>query len=188
MDVYACTRLDECANPMHKMSKRECVEFRKRCFALLNGRGIVVSSEAGVDQYLPYIVMGHHVYFTGAYAKGDRFHPEFGVGVPLYELVYHDAFIVPWVMKYPYEGGTTVSTTAMLNALMCGGPGYLAIDADKEEIELLDIVADHFEKVGYAEMTNHEFLSDDYKVQRTTFSNGVKVTVDYDKGTYSIEG
>ena len=188
VDVYACTRLDECANPMHRMSKRECADFRKKCFALLAGRGIIVSSEAGVDQYLPYIVMSHHVYFTGAYAKGDRFHPEFGVGVPLYELVYHDAFIVPWVVKYPYEGGTTVGTTSMLNALMCGGPAYLAIDADKEEIELLDIVADHFEKVGYAEMTNHEFLSDDYKVQRTTFSNGVKVTVDYNKGTYLIEG
>lgn len=188
VDVYACTRLDECANPMHRMSKKECADFRKKCFALLAGRGIVVSSEAGVDQYLPYIVMAHHVYFTGAYAKGDRFHPEFGVGVPLYELVYHDAFIVPWVVKYPYEGGTTVGTSAMLNALMCGGPAYLAIDAEKEEIELLDIVADHFGKVGYAEMVNHEFLSDDYKIQRTTFSNGVKVTVDYGKGTYLIEG
>ncbi|MEI7728913.1 MAG: hypothetical protein WCO56_05050 [Verrucomicrobiota bacterium] len=32
---------------------------------------------------------------------------------------------------------------------------------------------------GYSEMTNHEFLTPDRDVQRTTFANGVTVTVNF---------
>ncbi len=187
LDVFACTRLDECLNPMHKMTKRECVRFRQKCMALLAARGIVMSSEAGVDAYLPYLALCHHTYNTGMYAKEERFCPKFGVSVPLFNLVYHDAFIVPWPYKYPYEGDLKMSEYRFLDSLLNGGPGYLAIDADDEEFAKVNIASELFGKVGFAEMTKHEFLSDDYKVQKTTYSNGISVTVDYNSMTYSIE-
>ena len=40
------------------------------------------------------------------------------------------------------------------------------------------------------ELVNHEFLSDDYRIQRTTFKKGNKtayITVDFDKDSYKIE-
>ncbi|MGC1187605.1 MAG: hypothetical protein WA871_09445, partial [Candidatus Acidiferrales bacterium] len=42
------------------------------------------------------------------------------------------------------------------------------------------------ERVGLLEMTNHEFLDKNYRVERTTFSDGTTVTVDWDKMTYVI--
>lgn len=42
-------------------------------------------------------------------------------------------------------------------------------------------------KVYDAEMLRHEFLDHTYRIQRTTFSNGWQITVDFDKDTYSIE-
>ena len=42
------------------------------------------------------------------------------------------------------------------------------------------------QRVGLLEMTNHEFLGNDYRIERTTFSDGTTVTVDWDKMTYDI--
>lgn len=187
LDVFACTRLDECLNPMHKMTKKECIQFRKNCMALLAARGIIISSEAGVDQYLPYMTLCHHTYNTGAYAKGERFCGEFGVSVPLFNLVYHDAFMVPWTMKKNYEKDDTIIEFRYLDALLNGGAGYLSIDADEKEIERIDVISKFHEKVAFAEMVKHEFLSADYKVQKATYSNGLSVIVDYKNNTYSIE-
>ncbi|MFR2189284.1 MAG: hypothetical protein ACLS5R_08210 [Blautia sp.] len=37
------------------------------------------------------------------------------------------------------------------------------------------------------EMVSHAFVNGDYQVQRTTFADGTRVTVDLRKGTYEIE-
>ena len=49
------------------------------------------------------------------------------------------------------------------------------------------IVSGLHEKVAKEEMVSHEFVNGDYEVQRTTFADGTKVTVDLCKGTYEIE-
>ena len=35
-------------------------------------------------------------------------------------------------------------------------------------------------------MVNHEFLNDDRSLQRSTFSDGTRVTVDFTENTYEI--
>jgi len=40
--------------------------------------------------------------------------------------------------------------------------------------------------VGYAEMTDHRFLTEDRNVQQTKFSNGVTVTVNFGGKTYRL--
>ena len=42
-------------------------------------------------------------------------------------------------------------------------------------------------RVGLLEMTNHEFLDANRRQERTTFSDGITVTVDWDKSTAQIE-
>jgi len=42
------------------------------------------------------------------------------------------------------------------------------------------------ERVGLLEMTNHEFLDKNFRVERTTFSDGTTVTVDWDKMSYDV--
>ncbi|MDD4438687.1 MAG: hypothetical protein PHS04_11730, partial [Tissierellia bacterium] len=42
-------------------------------------------------------------------------------------------------------------------------------------------------EVALLEMINHEFLSDNYRIERTTFSNGTEITVDWDSMNVSIK-
>ena len=187
LDVYAASRLDECTDPMHRMTKKECVELRNRCLKSLGSRDIIISSECGVDAFAASMVLCHHAPYRAPYAKGVRFIPEFGVEVPILNLIYHDSFLIPWPMRDGYDTDKKFDEFRYLDAMLNGGAGYLAIDSEKEDIEKLSALLELHEKVMFAEMTNHEFLSDDYMVQRTTFSNGIRVTVDYNKETYLIE-
>ena len=45
LDVFTCNEGDECDNPRHRMSRKECYENRKKCFDFLISRNILPSSE-----------------------------------------------------------------------------------------------------------------------------------------------
>jgi hypothetical protein len=42
-------------------------------------------------------------------------------------------------------------------------------------------------RVGLLEMTSHEFLDGNYRKERTTFSDGTTVTVDWDAGIATVK-
>ena len=107
------------------------------------------------------------------------------VPIPLFNLVYHDCMVVPWMMDADQRRGTY-----MLYALLNGGAAYLNCEAEgkelEKEIERYRTVAQLQEKVAYSEMVRHEFLDGNYKKQRTVFADGTEVTVDLEAGTYQI--
>ena len=123
--------------------------------------------------------------------------PKEGVPVPLYNLVYHDCVIEPWMMDKVSD-----EDDYMLYALLNGGAPYLIRDAAypnfdgafddkvklslKENIERSKIVSDLHEKVAKCEMLRHEMVNGDYMVQETSFSDGTKVRVDFRKQSYEI--
>ncbi len=178
LDVFSCVRPDECSNPEHLMTRKESFEYRSRCMALLATRGIIMSSETMVDQFVPYLILCH--YFPG-FSNCDFY----GIKVPLFNLCYHDCAIVPWTIHEDDEEGVTPSR--YLYSLLNGGPSYLDIDADEEQIKKINTVCELQEKIVFSEMVSHEFLSDDFMVQRTKFDNGVTVTVNFNDNTYKIE-
>ena len=40
LDVFTCNEGDECDNPRHRMTRRECYDYRARCFDYLMSKGI----------------------------------------------------------------------------------------------------------------------------------------------------
>ena len=106
--------------------------------------------------------------------------PKEGVPVPLYNLVYHDCVIEPWMMDKVSD-----EDDYMLYALLNGGAPYLIRDAAypnfdgafddkvklslKENIERSKIVSDLHEKVAKCEMLRHEMVNGDYMVQEQVF-------------------
>lgn len=195
LDVFTCNEGDECDNPRHRMTRRECFEFRAACFDYLTSKGILPSSEEVTDWAMKSLVFAHY----GPYdfmldAPGA---PRRGIPVPLYNLVYHDCMILPWPME-KHEG-----EDYMLYALLNGGSAYIDRDgaypntdgafdseADKrldEQIRRYRIVAQLQEKIAKCEMTRHELLSPDGRKQRSTFSDGTVVTIDFDADTYEIK-
>jgi len=62
------------------------------------------------------------------------------------------------------------------------GPG-----ADEKQIGFVKEAAALSQRCATKEMVNHEFLDDSHRKQRTTFSDGTRVTVDFDKKESKIE-
>ena len=181
LDVFSTVDLDECNNPRHRITRKESAEYRHYCLNLLASRGMIISSESPVDIFAKDIVLCHHFSIVREYFSKDM-----GVHVPLFNLAFHDCMIVPWPTHYE-EDPEVIMTFRYLLALLNGGPAYLEIDADEEQMKRIDVVSQLQEKVMYSEMVSHEFLDGGYTKQRTWFSNGVTVTVDFTSGEYTIE-
>lgn len=213
LDVFTCNEGDECANPMHKMSRRDCYEFRGRCFEWLLSKGILTSSEEVSDWAVPSLVFCHYApYDFMMRAPGGK---KQGIPVPLYNLVYHDCVIEPWMME-AHDGDDY-----MLYALLNGGAPYLIRDgaypntdgafetksSDSDNVDKKDgetaarqaaeaklvsdigrcrVVSELHERIAKCEMVRHEFVGGDVNVHKTVFSDGTAVIVDFTQQSYKI--
>ena len=194
LDVFTCNEPDECANPDHRMTRKECLEYRAACFDYLTSRGIVPSSEEVTDWAVKSLVFAHYGPYDFMLSPPGS--PRKGIPAPLYNLVYHDCMILPWPMEQTEE------EDYMLYALLNGGAAYLDregaypntdgafdLQAEKkldEQIRRWRIVSALQKRVAKCEMVRHELLTPDGKKQRTVFSDGTEVTVDFRDGSYQI--
>ena len=194
LDVFTCNEGDECANPRHTMRRRDSYEYRNACFRYLLSKNILPSSEEVNDWAVPWLVFCHYAPYD--FMLREPGSPKYGIPIPMFNLVYHDCLIIPWMMeKLPEED-------YMLYALLNGGapylvrdPAYMGIDGAftleeempwKTHLERVRAVSDFHEKVGEAELIRHEILDEKGYRQRSSFANGYTVEVDFKEGTYQI--
>lgn len=196
LDVFTCNEGDECDNPHHRMTRRECYEYRNQCFEYLLTNNILTSSEEVSDWSMPSLVFCHYAPYDFMLRKPGG--PKYGIPVPLFNLVYHDCLIIPWMMDRVSE-----EEDYMLYAVLNGGIPYLLrsgaypgmdgsfSESEKQkllsDIDRCKVVAALHEKVAKQEMVRHELLDEDGLVQRSIFADGTTVTVDFEKQTYQIE-
>lgn len=194
LDVFGIMWGDECYSPDHKITRKESIEYRGQCFDMLRDRGYIMSSEETGCQMVKYLDLVHHAPYAVTPQGGGM---QVGIPVPFTNLVYHDSLFVPW--KCEGKGGWGIpdgdsgrmhcilnGQTPYFNPAMREAPQDLSDKELDEHIKLVKDVADINALVYNSEMVNHEFLSDNYRVQRTTFANGVQITVDFDKDTYEV--
>ena len=195
LDVFTCNEGDECDNPMHRMTRRDCYAYRARCFEYLLKNGILPSSEEVNDWAVESQVFCHYAPYDFMMRVPGS--PKQAIPVPLYNLVYHDCVIQPWMMEKVSE-----EEDYMLYALLNGGAPYLVRDAAypnidgafdsavemklEEDIHRAKVVSDFHEKVGKREMVRHEFVNGNPQIQKTTFAGGISVQVDFEKQRYEI--
>ena len=194
LDVFTCNEGDECANPRHRMRRRDSYEYRNACFRYLLSKNILPSSEEVNDWAVPWLVFCHYAPYD--FMLREPGSPKYGIPIPMFNLVYHDCLIIPWMMeKLPEED-------YMLYALLNGGapylvrdPAYMGIDGAftleeempwKTHLERVRAVSDFHEKVGEAELIRHEILDEKGYRQRSSFANGYSVEVDFKEGSYRI--
>ena len=179
LDVFTCNEADECDHPRHRMTRRECLEYRAKCFHYLTSKGIAPSSEEVNDWAMDSQVFCHWApYLT-----------ETAIPVPLFNLVYHDCVMIPWKMEAG-EWGIPEGTTGFLHCLLNGGMPYMSDEAEgealAENIWQWRVISELHQQVAMEKMTDHQFLSADRKQQRTVFSDGTAVTVAFDTGAFEI--
>lgn len=174
-DVWASVPLDECDHDRHRMTRRECLEYRNHCMDYVAAHGIIPSSEEGMDRYIPSQVLCHWNRIPVS------FRSENGVeAVPLFNLVFHDCLIQPVYGDIREDG-----FDGLLEAVLYGSPIYLPERPDKAQVERYRVCAELQEAVARSEMLCHRFLPDGR--QQTEFAGGIRVTVDPADNSYIIE-
>lgn len=183
LDVFAVVPPDECYNPEHPATRADCLEYRGMCLDFIRASGGVVSSEEPADWAIPHIDLVHH----GPYAlvPNPGHGPAMGIPVPLFNLVYHDALLLPWSLGKG-AWGIPENDLGYLHGLANAGLAYLSLNPGDEELVRVRMMCALNKRVGLVEMANHEFLDESHRKQRTTFADGTKVTIDLDDETFDI--
>ena len=208
IDTTVASPWRECWNPEHPMTRSESKVARMALLGLLGKRfNLVCGSETGIDSSVPFCD-----YYEGMMSIGPYRCPEAGryieriwdevpelvekyqlgetYRLPLFELVYHGC-----VVSYWYWGDNNDKFPAcwlkrdLFNALYGVPPLYGFkrdfLDKNRERfIESYKIAEPVSRLTGRVEMTDHQILTEDRRVQRTVFSNGISVVVNFGDQDY----
>lgn len=183
LDVFAVVPPDECYNPEHPVTRSDCIRYRGECLSIIKDLEGVVSSEEPADWAIPYLDLVHHGPYPLDPDPGAGL--SMGIPVPLFNLVYHDAIVLPWSMDKG-AWGIPENDLGYLHGLLNAGIPYISMEPDKEEMTRVATITALHKRLALHEMTKHEFLDSSFRRQRTTYSDGTTVTVDFDKDTFTI--
>jgi hypothetical protein len=213
LDTTTATPWRECYSPDHPMTRTDSRKYKMALLEMVSGKyKLVCGSETGHDAAVPYVD-----YFEGMLSLGPYRHPDAGrkmeriiddvppavskfqVGwayrLPLWELVYHDCVVAHWYWgDYNNKMPPIWDKRDLFNALYGTAPMFMFNKAFWEKnkprfVQSYRATSPVARATGYSEMTDHQFLSADRSVQRTTFANGVTVTVNFgDKPFQMVDG
>ena len=172
---YVCNW--ECYDPEHPLTRNENRQALADIFDYFREKKIMLTIEHHNDWVVPWIVSARtrlaHDQVYGLDQEGRTV----GIPVPLWQLCFHDC-------TYVNAGGDYLF--ALLTAAQASA--RLPVTDNEDRLEQIKYLAALHRAIGWDDMTDHKFLSDDYKIQESTFSSGAKVTVNYNTGEYRISG
>ena len=166
----------ECYDSRHPLTRNETRGVVKEILQYFRDKEILLSIEHFIDWAVPYLVSARtRAVHRGVYGR-NRTGPALSIPIPLWQLVFHDC--------------AYVTGDNYLYSLLWGAPASLSLPVpeDKRRIEDALLLAKLHRAVGWDEMVDHRFLTEDYQVQETTFSSGAKVWVDFNKLQFRITG
>ncbi|MGC9316984.1 MAG: glycoside hydrolase, partial [Armatimonadota bacterium] len=121
--------------------------------------------------------------------------------VPLWELVFGDCVVSTWYWGdstgHLYEAAPEIADRKDLFNMLYGTVPlfwlnrHFGLNWERHRERLLESYRNTcklHEQIGYDEMLSHEFVTEDRAVQRTRFSSGTEVTVNFGEDPYEVEG
>jgi hypothetical protein len=203
IDTTTASPWRECYDPAHLMTRSDSRHWKMELLRYMSqDMHLVTGSETGHDAAVPFV----H-YFEGMLSLGPYRVPDAGrqmqriwdevpervakyqlghqYRLPLWELVYHDCVVAQWYWgDYNNKLPSLWTKRDLFNALYGTPPMFMFSRSFWEQNK--DRFAQSYKDtctvaraVGYAEMTDHRFLTPDRAVQQTSFANGVVVTVNF---------
>jgi hypothetical protein len=164
IDVFGYIQPTEDFNPEHPLSRGDALHQRALCFAWARRHLGIVGAEGGADWVVPHV----------NYASGGNAGAV--IPVPLFNLVYHDAVMTP-------SGGLTDPLRCLLNG---GYPELGQTGGEPLDVDMAQTILALHRRVALQEMIHHEFLDDDFQMERTTFADGTTVIIDRTIGAFEI--
>lgn len=210
VDVYG-GNLAECFSKKHSLTKEECLKVKNEAFFEIGKMGLITGTEDGFEDIINNLVYteGMHspVYFRiddagrkhahmldshdTAHTKKHMLNPR--CRVPLWHLVYHEC-----MLTFPYWGDSTESSLELtkdkiLFACLYGCPPLYSFFL-KDFDTLFESITESYKKIteitgktAGQPMTDFEILTDDYMVQRSTFGDKYRITVNFSDGNLKFE-
>jgi hypothetical protein len=183
LDVFSVVPGDECYDPEHPATRGQSLAYRGACFDYVRSWGGIVSSEEPADWAVPHLDLVHHGPFALDPNPGAG--PAMGIPIPLFDLVYHDAILLPWSLGRG-AWGIPENDLGFLHGLGNAGLPYLPIAPSDEELRQVRTMCALNVRVGLLELVGHEFLDGSRRKQRFTYADGTIVTIDLEAGTFAI--
>jgi len=208
IDTTTASPWRECYHDDHPMTRGDSRHWKMQLLRYMSEEmKLVTGSETGHDAAVPFV----H-YFEGMLSLGHYRIPDAGrnmgriceevpervakfqVGhkyrLPLWELVYHDCVVAQWYWGDYNNKLPAIWLKRDLFNILYGTPPMFMFnrsfwnDNKARFAQSYKNICPIVRAVGYAEMTNHRFLTKDRSVQQTNFSNGVTITVNFGDKPY----
>ncbi len=181
LDVYAMNPLDECHDPRHPMTREDCYRWRAEALEHMHRLDMAVSSEEPADCFIPHLDFAH---WNGYPREKTGPLGYLGVPVPLHNLVYHDALLLP--SQYRYAHPTPRDAQLFLEGLAQVEIPYGQIGwAQPEDLRGAQLMARLHAAWGTSELTNHRILDSTGAIQEYEYPEG-RVLVDLGSCRYRI--
>lgn len=183
LDTITAAPLYECYDANHPITRREDKLNKFKVLEFLAEKGLVVGGEGGTDwaisvctffEGLPGSAVG---YFSGVESS------DFGIAVPLFNLVYHDAVICYWQHGQPF--GREDHANHVLHDILTGQPSSWSIIYEQFEDMLPLIKQSYFllgklhKKLAFCKIIKHRFISEDFAIQKTCFEDGTEIIINF---------
>jgi hypothetical protein len=210
IDTTTASPWRECYDPAHPMTRSESRHWKMELLRLMSeDKGLVTGSETGHEAAVPYVHYFEGMLSLWPYrltgAGRDMSQPveevpekleKFQVGhkyrLPLWELVYHDCIVSHWYWgDYNNKLPALWDKRDLFNILYGTPPMFMFTSEIWEDnkarfVKSYQNVCPVARDTGYSEMTDHRFLLPDRSVQQTTFSNDIKVIVNFGDKPYIL--
>ncbi len=165
----------ECYDPRHPETRNTYWDAQRKIFQYINDCGLLLNNEHPKDWAAPYFYSARLVDFHKIVYGYDMAGETVGIPVPLWNIVYHDCLLP--------------NVSDVLGQMLNGAPPSVSLAEDDEKVfEQIRMQIKLHKAVGYESIVDHQFLSGDFKVQQTRFSNGVTVKIDENNKTFKITG
>jgi hypothetical protein len=171
-DVFGYVPPDEDFNPEHPCTRSDAIAARAACYHWAQANVGLIGTEAACDWTVRYSDFASPLTQTK------------GIPVPLFNLVYHDAIMTPYAPD-DLRGFLNAGLPQM--SVGRGGNATESAPFTPEYLSKARQMSALHKRLAMAEMTRHELLDPGRKKERTTFSDGTTVTVDWDEKSVAID-
>ncbi|MBE6788510.1 MAG: hypothetical protein E7539_02490 [Ruminococcaceae bacterium] len=202
----------ECYSPEHPMTRRDSLYYKGQLEKFIEDSGLICGTEIGREDGVPYCVYNEGMLSINEWRSNQAgrrmcelyYGDEIGKTItsymlnpayrlPLWELVYHDCMISYWYWGDSHNCCPELMPKRDLFCNLYGVPALFSFNAANYE-KLADSIETSYkntsplaQELGYEQMTGFEYLSEDYKVQKTQFSNGTCVYVNFSDKAFTLE-
>jgi hypothetical protein len=184
LDVFSVVPGDECQSTEHPVTRAESLRYRGECLDSVRAWGGVVSSEEPSDWSVPHLDLVHHGPYPLDPNPGGG--PAMGIPVPLFNLVYHDALLIPWSLGRG-AWGIPRQDLGFLHGLGNAGLPYVSLAPDPTELSQVRTLRALHRRVGLRELRGHRLLDASGRKQEFEYDEGTRVRIDLDTDAWSVK-